>query len=55
MINQEKQILVFLNKKNFKGKLKKDDGPTMFSIAEKQQKTILNFSLEKLTVTEQYK
>ena len=30
---------------NFTGKLEKDDGATMFFIAEKQQKTILNFSL----------
>ena len=31
---------------NFVGKLEKDDGATMFFIAEKQQKTILNFSLD---------
>ena len=30
---------------SFTGKLEKDDGATMFFIAEKQQKTILNFSL----------
>ena len=36
---------------NFIGKLEEDDGAT-FSIAEKQQKTILNFSLNSLIVTE---
>ena len=37
---------------NFTGKLEKDDGATMFVIAEKLQKTILNFSLDSLIVTE---
>ena len=37
---------------NFKGKLDEDDGVTMFFIAEKQQKTILNFSLDSFIVTE---
>ena len=37
---------------NFTGKLEEDDGATMFFIAEKQQKTILNFSLDLLIVTE---
>ena len=37
---------------NSMGKLEEDNGATMFSIAEKQQKTILNFSLVSLTVTE---
>ena len=37
---------------NFVGKLEEDDGATMFFIAEKQQKTILNFSLDSLIVTE---
>ena len=36
---------------NFTGNLKEDDGATMFFIAEKQQKTILNFSLDSLIVT----
>ena len=36
----------------FVGKLEEDDGATMFSITEKQQKTILNFSLDPLIVTE---
>ena len=31
---------------NFIGKLKEDDGAIVFFIAEKQQKTILNFSLD---------
>ena len=37
---------------NFVGKLEEDDGTAMFSIAEKQQKTIPNFSLNSLIVTE---
>ena len=36
---------------NFIGKLEEDNGATMFFIAEKQQKTILNFSLDSLIVT----
>ena len=36
----------------FTGKLKEDDGATMFLIAEKQQKTILKFSLDSLLVAE---
>ena len=39
---------------NFVEKLEEDDGAAMFFIAEKQQKTILNFSLDSLIVTEQY-
>ena len=35
---------------NFTEKLEKDDGATMFSIAKKQQKTTLNFSLNSLIV-----
>ena len=37
---------------NFTGKCKDDDCTTMFSIAEKQKKTFLNFSLDSLIVTE---
>ena len=37
---------------NFKGKIEEDDGVTMLFIAEKQHKTILNFSLDALIVTE---
>ena len=39
---------------NFTGKLDEDDGATMVFISEKQKKTILNFSLGSLIVTEQY-
>ena len=37
---------------NFIGKLEDDDDATMFFIAEKQQKTILNFYIDLLTVAE---
>ena len=37
---------------NFAGQLEEDDGMTIFFIAEKQHKTILNFSLDSLYVTE---
>ena len=37
---------------NFTGKLEEDNGATMFVIAENQQKTILNFSLNLLIITE---
>ena len=37
---------------NITRKLEKDDGVTMLFITEKQQKTILHFSLESLIVTE---
>ena len=36
---------------DFVGKLEEDDNATMFFIAEKQHKTILNFSLDFLIVT----
>ena len=36
---------------DFTEKLEEDDGAKMLFIAEKQQKTILNFSLESLIVT----
>ena len=36
---------------NFVGKLEKDYGATMFFLAEKQQKTILNCSLDSLLAT----
>ena len=35
----------------FVGKLEEEDGAAMFFIAENQQKTILNFSLDSLIVT----
>ena len=41
-----------LQKINFVGKIEEDDGSTMLFVAEKQQKTILNFSLDLLIVTE---
>ena len=37
---------------NLTGKLEEDDGVTMIFITEKQQKTIPNFSLDSLIVTE---
>ena len=40
---------------NFLGKLEEDDGATIFFVSEKQQKAILNFSLDSLLVTEWYK
>ena len=39
----------------FTGKLEEDHGVTTFFIAEKRQNNILNFSLDSLIVTEQYK
>ena len=40
---------------NFTGRLEEDDGATIFFISEKQQKTIVNFSLDSFIVTELYK
>ena len=37
---------------NCTGKLEEDDGATMFFIAEKQQKAVLNVSLDSLIVRE---
>ena len=37
---------------NFLGKLEEDDSATMFFTPEKEQKTILNFSLDSLILTE---
>ena len=37
---------------NFTANLEEDDDATMFFIAKNQQKTILNFSLDSLIVTE---
>ena len=36
---------------NFTGKLEEDNDATTFSIAEKQQKKVLNFSIDSLIVT----
>ena len=57
-IYQDKQILIQANtiaqQINFTGKLEENDGATVFFIiAEKQQKTILNFSSDSLIETEQ--
>ena len=41
-----------LQKINFVGKIEEDDGSTMLFVAEKQQKTILNVSLDLLIITE---
>ena len=35
---------------NFAGKLEEDNGATMFFIAKKQQKTVLDFSLDSLII-----
>ena len=40
---------------NFAGKLQEGNGARMFFIAEKQEKTILNFSLDSLNLTEKSK
>ena len=37
---------------NFIKKIREDDGAAIFFIAEKQEKTISNFSLDSLIVTE---
>ena len=39
---------------NFVRKLEENNGATMFFIVEKQQKTVLNFSLYSLIVTKEY-
>ena len=43
---------VIPRKISFTGKLDKDDGETIYFMAENQQKTITNFSLDSLIVTE---
>ena len=40
------------SRNNFTIKLEEHDGVAMFFITEKQQKTILNFSLDSLNLTE---
>ena len=47
-----KQIKRFLKKLNFTIKLEENNGPIIFLITEKQQKAILNFSLDSLIVRE---
>ena len=52
-IDLSRQIITSIPQKiNFIGKFGEDDGATIFFIAEKQQKTTLNFSLDSLIVTE---
>ena len=52
-IDLSRQIkLTFPHQINFSRKLEEDDGATMCFIAEKHQKTIFNFSLDSLIVTE---
>ena len=54
-IDLSRQTNISISQKiNFVRKLEEDDGATMFLIAEKQKKTILNFSLDSLIVTDQY-
>ena len=36
---------------SFTGKLEEDDGAVLFFIAEKHQKTVLNFSLNSLIIS----
>ena len=55
-IDVSKQLNVSIAQQiNFLGKLEEDDGATIFFVSEKQQKAILNFSLDSLLVTEWYK
>ena len=55
-INFSRQKNKFFSQQiNFIGKLEEDYGATMLFIAENQQKTILNFSLNPLNVTEKIK
>ena len=50
-LSRQKNTIIS-QKINFTGKLEEDDGATMFFIAGRQQKTIQNFSLDSLIVTE---
>ena len=51
-IYQDKKIPLFLKKKFFFRKLEEDNSVTIIFIAQKQQKTIRNFSLDSLIVKE---
>ena len=51
-IYQDKQVQEFLQKGNFIEKLEEENSAKLFFIAEKQQKTTPNFSLDSLNVTE---
>ena len=51
-INLSRQTnMSILQQNNFVGKLEEDDDATMFFVSEKQQKIVLNFSLDSLIVT----
>ena len=55
-IDVSKQLNISIAQQiNFLGKLEEDDGATIFFVSEKQQKAILNFSLDSLLVIEWYK
>ena len=51
----KKRNMIIPQQINFVGKLEEHYGVTIFFVSEKQQKTILNFSLDSLIVTEEYK
>ena len=51
-IYQDKQVQEFLQKGNFIEKLEEENSAKLFFIAEKQQKTTPNYSLDSLNVTE---
>ena len=51
-IDQDKKNASIPQQINFTGKLKEDDDATMLFIVEKQRKTILNFFLGSLIVTQ---
>ena len=51
-IDQDKKNASIPQQINFTGKLKEDDDATMLFIVEKQRKTILNFFLGALIVTQ---
>ena len=54
-IDQDKKNASIPQQINFTGKLKEDDDATMLFIVEKQRKTILNFLLGSLIVTQSFK
>ena len=54
-IYQGKKYINIPQKINFTGKWEEDDSATMLFVAERQQRAILNFSLQLLIISEQYK
>ena len=52
LIYQDKKNMNIHQQVNFTKKIREDDGAAIFFIAEKQEKTISNFSLDSLIVTE---